>query len=77
VQRLKLDPHLHAQLGVQVRQRFVEQEDLGVLDDGPPDGDPLALAARQMRGLAVKVVASCSTRAASAIRRLRSAGRSC
>ena len=55
MQRLKLDPHLHAQLGVKVGERFVEQEHLRLFHDGPANGDPLALAARQLAGLAVKV----------------------
>ncbi len=55
MQRLKLDPHLHAQLGVEIGERFVEQEHLRFLHDRPPDGDALALAARQMRGLALQV----------------------
>ena len=33
-----------------LRQRLVEQERLGLLDDGAADGDALALAARQLRG---------------------------
>jgi hypothetical protein len=45
-----------AQGGVEVRQRFVEQEPLGVAHDGAADGDALALAAGQLAGLAVEVV---------------------
>ena len=55
VQRLELHPHLDAQLGVEVRQGLVEQEHLGFLHDGPADGDTLALTARQLARLAVKV----------------------
>jgi hypothetical protein len=46
----------HAQGGVQVRQRFVEQEGRGFAHDGAADGDALALAARQLAGPAVKIV---------------------
>ena len=44
------DPHPHrgAKLGVEVRQRLVEQEDLGLLDQRPADGDALGLAAREL-----------------------------
>ena len=45
VQALDLAPHLVAQLGVEVGQRLVEQEDLRVAHDGAADGDALALAA--------------------------------
>jgi hypothetical protein len=55
MERLQLHAHLHAELGVEVRQRLVEQEHLGLLDDGPPDGDALALPARELRGLAVEI----------------------
>ena len=48
-----LDAHLHAQLGVEVRQRLVEQERLGLAHDGAADGDALALAAGQLPRLAV------------------------
>jgi hypothetical protein len=34
---------------VEVRERLVEQEHLGVAHDGAADGDALALAARQLR----------------------------
>src|SRR3954454_12925484 len=48
----ELDPHLDAQRRVQVRERLVEEEDLGLADDGAADGDALALAAREVLGLA-------------------------
>ena len=58
---LLLDPrdlgsHLHAQLGVEVRQRLVHQEHLGVADDRAPHRDALALAAGQVGGLAVEML---------------------
>ena len=50
-----LDPRGHPQRRVKVRERFVEQIDLGVAHDGPADGDPLALPARQRLGQAVQI----------------------
>ena len=35
---------LHAQLGVQVAQRLIHEEDLRLAHDGPAHGDALALA---------------------------------
>ena len=37
-------------LGVEVGRRLVGQDDLGLLDHGPGDGDPLVLAARHLAG---------------------------
>jgi hypothetical protein len=51
-----LGAHLAAQLGVEVRQRLVEQEGVGVADDRPAHRDPLALAAGQVGRLAVEVL---------------------
>ena len=53
VHLLDLDPHLDAQLGVEVGQRLVEQEHLRVAHDGAAHGDALALAAGQLLRLAV------------------------
>ena len=49
-----LGPHLHAQLGVEVRERLVHEERLGVAHDGAAHRHPLALAARQRSRLAVQ-----------------------
>ena len=49
-----LDAHLHAQRGVEIRQRLVEEEDLGVAHNGAADGDTLALAAGELLGLALQ-----------------------
>ena len=49
-----LGAHLAAQLGVEVRERLVEQEGVGVAHEGPAHGHPLALAARELRRLAVE-----------------------
>ena len=48
-------PHLDAQGGIEVGQRLVEKERLGFADDRPPDRHSLALAARELAGLAVEV----------------------
>ena len=54
VQPRQLDAHVHAQRGVQVGQRLVEQEDLGLAHDGAADGHALALAARQFLRVAAQ-----------------------
>ena len=43
-----LAAHLHAQLGVEVRERLVEQEHLRVAHDGAAHGDALPLAAGKL-----------------------------
>jgi hypothetical protein len=45
VKGFDLRAQLHPQLGVKVRQRLIEQENLGVSDHGPAHRHPLALAA--------------------------------
>ncbi len=57
VQLGDLDAHRDAQRGVEVGQRLVEQEDLGIAHDGAADGDALALAAGKLLGQAVEIVA--------------------
>ena len=52
----ELGTHLVTQLGVQVGQRLVHQEDLGVTHDGAADSDTLALAAGERLGLTVEVL---------------------
>ena len=52
VQAGDLDAHLHAEEGIEVRQRFVEQENLRLADHGAADGDALALTAGEVLGLA-------------------------
>jgi hypothetical protein len=68
VQVLQLRAQLRAQLGVEVRQRLVEQEHRRLAHDGAAHGDALALAARERAGLAVEIRSICSMRAASAMR---------
>jgi hypothetical protein len=54
VQRLDLGAHGHAQLGVQVGQRLVEQEHLGVAHDRAAHGHALALAAGELAREAIE-----------------------
>ena len=52
----ELGTHLVTKLGVQVGQRLVHQEDLGVSHDGAADGDALALATRKRLRLTVEIL---------------------
>ena len=54
VQLLDLGAHLHAQLGVEVGQRLVEQEHLRIAHDRAAHGDALALAAGKLARIAVE-----------------------
>ena len=45
VQLGDLDAGLDAQLGIEIGERLVEQEDVRIAHDGAADGDALALAA--------------------------------
>jgi len=51
-----LGTHLHAELGVQVGQRLVEQEDLRVTDDGAAERNALTLTTGQSLRLTVEVL---------------------
>jgi hypothetical protein len=53
MQRFDLGAHLHAQLGVEIGQRLVEQEHLRIAHDGATDGDALAPPAGELAGIAV------------------------
>ena len=71
MQPLDLDAQFGAQLGVEVRQRLVEQEDAGVAHQRAADRDALALAARELGragGRADSVI--CSISAAISTRRV-------
>jgi hypothetical protein len=46
VQVFEFRPHLNPQPGVEIGERFIEEEDPGFADDRSPDGDPLPFAAR-------------------------------
>jgi hypothetical protein len=59
---------LHAELGVEVGQRLVHEEALGLADDRPAHRDALALARRECLGLAVEVGVRSRIRAASSTR---------
>ena len=54
VQGLDLGAHRHAQLGVEVAQRFVEQKDLRIAQDRAPHRDALALPARELARMPVE-----------------------
>ena len=54
VQLLDLEPHLRAQLGVEVGERLVEQEHRGLAHDRAAHRDALALAAGELARLALE-----------------------
>ena len=54
MQALDLDAHLRAQLGIEVRQRLVEQEYLRIAHDAAAERDTLLLATRQLFRLALQ-----------------------
>src|SRR5690606_39389183 len=54
MQLLDLRAHLDAQLGVEVGERLVEEEDLRVAHDRAAHGDALALTARELAREAVE-----------------------
>ena len=56
VQLGDLDPRLAAQCGVEVGERFVEEEDLRRTHDGTADSDALALAAGEFLRRALQVL---------------------
>jgi hypothetical protein len=45
VQARQLGASLHSELGIQVRERLIEQERLGLSHDGPAERHSLPLAA--------------------------------
>ena len=57
VQGLDLRAHGDAQLGIEVGERLVEEEDLRIAHDGASHGDALALAARELARIAVEKLA--------------------
>src|SRR5207253_10195835 len=50
---LQLDLHLLAELQIEGSQWLIEQQHLRVVDEGPCEGDPLALAAGELDRLSV------------------------
>ena len=51
-----LSTHLVTQLSIQVGQRFVHQQDLGLTDDSTADSDTLTLTTGQSLGLTAQVL---------------------
>ena len=56
VQTGKVQTHLHAQLGIQVGERFVEHKDPRITYDGAANGHTLALAAGKLLRFAIQKV---------------------
>ena len=54
MQLIELRAHLDAEFGIEVRERFVEEEDQRFPDDGAPQGHALPLAAGELLGLSVQ-----------------------
>ncbi len=54
MQFLDFRAHRNPQLGVEVGQRLIEQEHLGIAHDGASHGDALALAAGQLPGITIE-----------------------
>ena len=54
VQPADLETHLLAQIGVEVGQRLVEQQDLRLDHQGAGQGHALLLAARELAGIALR-----------------------
>ena len=48
VQPGELGPHLHPELGIEIREGLVEQKHLRLADDRPAEGHPLPLAPREL-----------------------------
>ena len=56
VQLADVGARLDAQLGIQVGERLIEEENLRLAHDGPTDSDTLALTAGKLAGFAVQQV---------------------
>ena len=74
MQARDLDARRDAQRRVEIGQRFVEQENVGLAHDRAADRHALALAAGEIARIAASSGSSRSMRAASLTRRWRSAG---
>src|SRR4051812_33701799 len=61
MQLFEFGAQLDPQLGVEVRQRFVEEEDLWIADEGATHGDSLPLAAGKLVRPPVQQRVSCSS----------------
>ena len=55
MQLLDLGAHLHAQFGVEIGERLVEQKHLRIAHDGAAHGDALALAAGKLARKALEI----------------------
>ena len=51
----QFEAHLHPELGVEIGQRLVEQEHLGLAHQRPADRHPLTLAARKLGRAAIEI----------------------
>src|SRR5207247_140000 len=58
VKASQLLPHRDPQVGVQVAQRFVQQENPRFADDGAAERNPLPLATAQLAGIATEELAN-------------------
>jgi hypothetical protein len=47
-----LRAHLDTDLGVEIGQRLVEEEDIGIEHEGPGEGHALLLTTRELPGIA-------------------------
>ncbi len=56
VQLADVGAGFHAQLGIQVGERLIEEENFWLAHDGPTDSHTLALATGELAGLAVEQV---------------------
>ena len=54
MQRLYLGAHLDTEFCIQIGQRFIEEEDGGVANDGAAHRHALALSTRQLPGVAIE-----------------------
>ena len=56
VQDRQFSPHGRTQLGIEVRQRLIEQETVRIAHDGTSHGDTLTLPSGQVLGLAFQIL---------------------
>ena len=54
MQARDLGAHLHAQFGIEIGERLVEQEHFGLAHDGPAHGHALTLATGECGGFAIQ-----------------------
>ena len=56
MEALQLRAHLHAQFGIEIRQRLVHQEDLRIADQRPSQRNALLLTAGKLPRVAIEQV---------------------